>query len=213
MRLISIALFALLGLAACGGHSTAKPPRSPDPLKTASADLLLRRGRAFAEAGDTIRAEQYLVAASRRGAKDRDVVPALMDACIKGQRYRTALAHAERFLARRPRDIRLRQLTASLYLATGEVEQAREALEYLVEDEPDRAQPHYLLAMAHQQLDDSDSAARELRVYLDLEPSGPLAREARKWLKASGELDEADEADEQPARSKSKRRHKKRARR
>jgi predicted Zn-dependent protease len=202
-KLISIALFAALGLTACG-HSKPEPKRPADPLKTASAALLLRRGRAFAEAGDTIRAEQYLVAASRRGAKDRDVVPPLMDACIRGQRFRAALGHAERFLGRRPKDHRLRQLAASLYLATGQPDQAVQALEYVVEDEPEEPQPRYLLAMAHQQLDDPDSAVRELRTYLELQPTGPLAREARKWLEAAGE---------EVSDSRSARRHKRRARR
>jgi predicted Zn-dependent protease len=205
-KLISIALFAALGLAACG-HSKPEPKRPADPLKTASASLLLKRGRAFAADGDTIRAEQYLVAASRRGAKDRDVVPPLMDACIRGQRFRAALAHAERFLARRPQDHRLRQLAASLYMATGQPDQAVQALEYIVEEEPEEPQPRYLLAMAHQQLDDTDSAVRELRTYLELQPTGALAREARKWLEAAGE-DVDDGSDRRTAR-----RHKRRGRR
>jgi predicted Zn-dependent protease len=185
-HLVSIALFAALGLAACGGGQK-DVKRPPDPLAKAPAKLLLKRGRAFASAGDTIRAEQYLVAASRRGAPDRKVVPLLMEVCIRGQRFRTALAHAERFLARNPDDRRLQQLTASLYLATGSPEQARDTLENLVESEPDVAEPRYLLAMAHQQLDDTDGAARELRAYLELQPRGRLAREARAWLEASGE--------------------------
>jgi len=200
-QLLSIALLTALGLAACGHGSTPKP-RSPDPLTTAPAKLLLRRGKAFAAAGDTIRAEQYLVAASRRGAADRDVVPALLDACIRGQRFRAALAHAERFLSRRPRDRRLHHVTASLYLAVGEPDRARDALERLVDIAPDAPEPHYLLAMAHQQLDDPRAASRELRNYLELEPRGPLAREARKWLEASGE--------EEP---RSRRRHRRRSRR
>jgi predicted Zn-dependent protease len=191
-KLISIALFAVLGLAACGGSQKAKT-RPPDPLAKAPAKLLLERGRAFAAAGDTIRAEQYLVAASRKGAPDRKVVPLLMEVCIRGQRFRTALAHAERFLARDPDDRRLQQLTASLYLATGSPEQARDTLEDLIEEEPDLPEPRYLLAMAHQQLDEPDEAARELRAYLELKPRGRLAREARAWLEASGEEEDADD--------------------
>ena len=182
--LATIALVSALGMTACGGSSTPRP-RSPDPLASASGKMLLERGRAFHEAGDTIRAEQYLVAAIHRGAPARKVMPILLATCIRGQRFRAALAHAERYLAHRPDDRKLRQLTASLYLATSQPEKAREALEALVEDDPDRAEPRYLLAMAHQQLGDSDKAADQLRAFVELEPDGAMAREARAWLKAS----------------------------
>ncbi len=183
--LATIALAFALGMtAACGGSSTPRP-RSPDPLASASGAMLLKRGRAFAQAGDTIRAEQYLVAAMHRGAPARKAMPVLLAACIRGQRFRAALGHAERYLAHRPSDRKLRQLTASLYLATGEPDKAREQLETLIDAAPDSPEPRYLLAMAHQQLGDSDKAAGELRAFIELEPDGAMAREARAWLRAS----------------------------
>lgn len=179
----TIALAAALGLAACT-HASSPKPASPDPLARASAKMLLERGKAFAAAGDTVRAEQYLVAASGRGAPDREVVPVLLATCIRGQRYRAALGHAERFLARKPRDRRLLHLSAVLYLATGAPDQARATLERLVRVSPDAPEPRFLLAQAHTELGQPRQAAPQLKKYLALDPSGPRAREARDWLKA-----------------------------
>lgn len=181
--LCSIAILAALGLGACG-HGSTRRGAAPDPLASASARLLLRRGRAFARAGDTVRAEQYLVAASTRGAPDRVVLPLLLDTCIRGQRFRAALAHAERFLARRPDDRALRQLSGVLYLAVGAPDQARAAFERVVAAAPDDPEPRYLLALAHQELGQPRRAAPQLRRYLDLTPAGPRADEARGWLDA-----------------------------
>lgn len=179
----SIAVFAALGMAACGHGSVARRP-APDPLATASAAMLLERGRAFAAAGDSIRAEQYLVAAASRGASDRDVLPALLAVCIRGQRYGAALRHVERYLARRPNDRALLQLSAVLYLSTGSPERARVALERVVKAAPDEPEPRYLLARAHRELGQPRRAAPQLRRYLSLEPGGSQAREAKAWLRA-----------------------------
>jgi tetratricopeptide (TPR) repeat protein len=196
-RLSTIALAAALAALSACGHSQPAKPRSPDPLASAPASLLLKRGRAFAAAGDTIRAEQYLLAASHRGARYRDVVPLLLQTCIRGQRFRAALAHAEHYLARRPEDEKLRQMTGVLYLATGAPDRAREALETVIEDSPDAAEPHYLLAMAHQQMGEQRLAVRELRAFLDLEPSGAMARSARAWLDASDDASADDSSDDE----------------
>jgi tetratricopeptide (TPR) repeat protein len=205
-QLSTIALVtALAALSACG-HSQPAQPRSADPLAAAPVSLLLKRGRAFAAAGDTIRAEQYLVAASNRGARYRDVVPLLLQTCIRGQRFRAALAHAEHYLARRPQDEKLRQMTGVLYLATGAPDRAREALEAVIEDSPDEAEPHYLLAMAHQQMGEHRLAARELRAFLDIEPNGAMARSARSWLDASDTSGASDDDDDQDAREEQPRR-------
>jgi len=194
LRTMALAL-ALAGTAACS-HSQPARPHSPDPLASAPVSLLLKRGRAFAAAGDTIRAEQYLVAASNRGARYRDVVPLLLQTCIRGQRFRAALAHAEHFLARRPQDDKLRQMTGVLYLATGSPDRAREALETVIEDSPESAEPHYLLAMAHQQMGDQRLAVRELRAFLELEPTGAMARSARAWLQKSDAVADASDDDD-----------------
>jgi predicted Zn-dependent protease len=179
----SIVLLAALAVTACAHGSSERAP-ARDPLASAPASLLLKRGRAFAAAGDTIRAEQYLLAASSRGAPDDKVVPLLLQVCIRGQRFRAALGHAELYLTRRPDDRALRQLSAVLYLATGSPDKARTALERVVAAAPDEPEPRFLLAMAHRELGQPRRAAPHLRHYLSLDPEGTRADEARTWLRA-----------------------------
>lgn len=179
----SIVLLAALVAGACA-HGPETKPAARDPLASAPASLLMKRGRAFAAAGDTIRAEQYLLAASNRGAPDRKVVPLLLQVCIRGQRFRAALGHAEFYLARNPDDRALRQLSAVLYLATGAPDKARTALERVVASAPDEPEPRFLLAMAHRELGQPLRARPHLRRYLSLDPAGSRAHEARSWLKA-----------------------------
>lgn len=157
----SLLVFALVGLGfaslwaggtGCASRAPAAP-ENPDPLASAPAELLLQRGRAFAAAGDTIRAEQYMVAAMHRGAPDHQVASVLIGTCIRGQRYRAALAHTERFVRRHPRDIQLRQLSAVLYMATGSPHRAEAALRKVVEDHPDEPRPRKLLALAEREVE------------------------------------------------------------
>lgn len=201
----SLLVFALAGLGLASlwagtgcGHAPAAPA-NPDPLASAPAALLLKRGRAFAAAGDTIRAEQYLVAASRRGAEDRFVAPLLIGTCIRGQRYRAALAHAERFVRRHPRDIQLRQLSAVLYLATGSPHRAEAALRKVVADHPDEPRPRRLLALAEREVE-------RMRDGDDLE--------ARDRLRPIDEaIGEDEPAEARPARKKAGKRHRHKTRR
>ena len=187
-------LVVALGLATlwAGGTGCASrapaAPGNPDPLASAPAELLLKRGRAFASAGDTIRAEQYLVAAMRRGAEDHEVAPVLIGTCIRGQRYRAALAHTERFVRRHPRDIQLRQLSAVLYMATGSPHRAEAALRKVVEDHPDEPRPRKLLAMAEREVermrdgDDLDDTDR-LSPIESIGDDEPAARPSKKKSK------------------------------
>ncbi|HTE51994.1 MAG TPA: tetratricopeptide repeat protein [Kofleriaceae bacterium] len=178
--------FATLWAGGSGCSHAPPPSGATDPLARAPADLLLRRGRAFAAAGDTIRAEQYLVAASHRGAEDRFVAPILIGTCIRGQRYRAALAHIERFVRRHPRDIQLRQLSAVLYLATGSPDRAQVALRRVIEAAPDEPRPRRLLARAEREMqrmrdgDDLDGSDRMSRSYDDeLDQEAQESQESR----------------------------------
>src|SRR5262245_29506349 len=57
---------------------------------------LLRQSEDSASTGDWMRAEQYLVLALERGADSSLVTRRLVDACVRGQRYRAAADHVER---------------------------------------------------------------------------------------------------------------------
>jgi predicted Zn-dependent protease len=203
----SLLVFALTGLGLASlwaggtgcGHATPAAPANPDPLASAPAELLLKRGRAYAAAGDTIRAEQYLVAASRRGAGDHLVAPVLIGTCIRGQRYRAALAHTERFVRRHPRDIQLRQLSAVLYMATGSPHRAEAALRKVVADHPDEPRPRKLLARAEREV-------QRMRDGDDLDDTDRLSP-----IESIGEDEPAAEA--APTRKKASKRHRSKARR
>src|SRR6185436_9409565 len=91
--------------------------------------MLLERGKAYAEASDLLRAEQYLAAALAAGADDRQVIPPLLRVCVELRHHRLAAEHAEAALARHPQDKRLRFLTGALYVSIGERERARAHLE------------------------------------------------------------------------------------
>src|SRR5204863_3868549 len=94
-----------------------------------NASVLLERGKAFAAIGDHTRAEEYLAAAIDNGADRREALPLLLDVCIRGGRYRSAIQHAENHLRRHPHDVRTRLMVATLYTALDEPKHARAELE------------------------------------------------------------------------------------
>jgi len=152
---------------------------------------LVERGKAFAAVGDYTRAEEYLSSGLDQGADARDVLPALMDVCVKTGRYRAAIQHGEDHLRKYPNDVQTHVMVGALYAAINDSRQARQQLEPIVKDEggpPDvrptvRAQAHYLLAVVARDTD-SDVVAtdRHFREYLRLEPNGSHVEEARAAL-------------------------------
>ncbi|HMJ11654.1 MAG TPA: tetratricopeptide repeat protein, partial [Polyangiaceae bacterium] len=108
---------------------------------------LLARARAFAQIGDFTRAEQYIDAARSSGADADDVLPLLLEVCIKDRRYRSAVQHSEDYLRRRPAAYRVRFMLATLYVGLEEAEAARRELERVLRAEPEHADAHYMLAI------------------------------------------------------------------
>lgn len=151
--------------------------------KEQAPDKLLERGRAFAALGDPTRAEDYLTAAIDAGADPRVVMPLLLDVCIKNSRYRSAIQHAENHLRKHPGDVGTRLVLGSLYVAVGEVQGGRSALEQVVLAKPDEAQAHYALAvLARDHDNDPRKADAHFREYLRIRPAGEHAEEARASL-------------------------------
>lgn len=147
-----------------------------------SRDKLLERGNAFAAVGDLTRAEEYLVAALDQGAPPKDVLPSLLDVCVRGGRYRSAIQHAENHLRKHPQDQSTRLVLGTLYAAVGESQNARHALEQVIDARPNDAHAHYVLAILARDGDDPVSADEHFREYLRLEPNGSHADEARASL-------------------------------
>ncbi|MCL2724685.1 MAG: tetratricopeptide repeat protein [Polyangiaceae bacterium] len=146
-------------------------------------DKLVDRGKAFAMVGDMTRAEEYFTAALEQGANPHEVLPLVLDVCVRTGRYRSAAQHAENQLRKHPDDVSTRFVLGTLYVALGEPRQAREALEKVVEARPNEPKVRYALAvLARDSENDIVEADKQFREYLRLEPDGAHAEEARASL-------------------------------
>jgi len=171
--------------------------------RESDAKTLVERGKAFAAVGDHTRAEDYLASGIEAGADPRDVLPLLMDVCVKTGRYRSAIQHGENHLRKHPHDLRTRVMVGALYAAINESRQAKDQLERVVKadvegldavtgagEDPSstapvrlQAQAHYLLAVVARDTDnDVVGADRHFREYLRIEPNGSHVEEARAAL-------------------------------
>jgi tetratricopeptide (TPR) repeat protein len=176
-------LLGLLGLAACI-HTPAEKAEADMALMRSetSKENLVERGRAFAAIGDLTRAEEYLAAAIDQGGSPKEILPLLLDVCVRGGRYRSAIQHAENHLRKFPHDQGTRLVMGTLHAAVGESREARTALEQVVEARPNDAQAHYVLAIVARDDADVIGADRHFREYLRIEPNGAHADEARASL-------------------------------
>ena len=168
----------------CGAAQTAAPVTAAAKVDDSqSAEQEFAKAQAHLRAGDLTRAEQYLAAARSRGYPEAQVVPALIDVCVRGSRLRGALAHAEPYLKRHPDDIGLRFLVATLELALGHPALSHSQLERTVQRDPKYAPAHYLLGVLRRDVfSDLSGAQAAFASYLELEPHGEHAVEARGWL-------------------------------
>lgn len=175
---------ALVAGAGCKKQPGAKLQTGMETMRREeSPQKLYERGRAFAQVGDYVRAEQYLSAALDAGADPKKALPLLLHVCIEGQRYRVALDFAEAHLRKHPEDQRLRFLVASLYAAVGDAPSARARLETLLRASPKQAEAHYALAVIlRDELAEWEAADAHFRAYLELAPKGEHAEEARASL-------------------------------
>jgi tetratricopeptide (TPR) repeat protein len=144
---------------------------------------LVERGKLFAQVGDYTRASQYLAAAIDAGANPDEVLPHLMRVLVVSGRFRTAIQLGEQELVKRPENHALRFLVGTLQAAVGRNDLAREHLERVVEAQPKHAGAHYALAVLLRDAEaDPVGADRHFRVYLELDPRGVHAEEARGSL-------------------------------
>jgi Tfp pilus assembly protein PilF len=180
-------IFSLLavagGLPACGasqGDKMKAQMRAAQAEQT--ADKLVQRGREFAGAGDTTRAEQYFAAAINRGGDERAILPMLLIVCIQDGRFRVAIEYAATYLKRHPQDVRVRLLLGTLYAAVGESQPAHHELQMVLDARPADIDAHYALAVLSRDENDPVGADKHFREYLRLAPNGPHAEEAQASL-------------------------------
>lgn len=180
----SLVLCLASGLA-CGASTTAPNarPAMPDPLADVEAEELYAHGAALAQQGDSMRAEQYIVAAVERGFPVEEALPLLIQVCVASDRLSSALSHAEPHLRQHPDRWPLRHVVGTLYLGLGRVDDAQRELERVVDQAPNAAMPHFHLGMLlYENRGDREAARPHLERYLELDPEGRHVAEARSVL-------------------------------
>lgn len=180
---------AAAALSACGALGCISTPASKAEANMAymreetSRENLVERGKGFAAVGDLTRAEDYFTAALDQGASSKEVLPLLLDVCVRGARYRSAIQHAEDHLRKHPDDHKTRLVAGSLHAALGDTVEAKRALEKVTAAAPNEAQAHYILGTIARDVDvDLIATDRHFREYLRIEPNGTHAEEARASL-------------------------------
>jgi tetratricopeptide (TPR) repeat protein len=172
----------LLALAGCA-HTPEPKPASAAEEKAKNAAMLLEHGRAFAEMGDEVRAQEYFAAALKAGADEKVVMPLLLRACIAQRNYRLAIEYAESSLAKDPHNARLRLLSGTLHASIGDTARSRERLERAATELESEADVQFTVAVSFR--DDSGDvvmADKYFRRYLALAPNGAHAEEAKSSL-------------------------------
>jgi tetratricopeptide (TPR) repeat protein len=175
-----LAVTATLGC----GQTAVQTPAPTEQVRVPRRDnarQLFEWGRHAAQAGDSLRAEQYLASAIEAGFDETRALPILLGACLRGSRLRSALDHAEPYLLRHPEDNALRYLVATIHLSLGQTEAARLHLQELLHTVSNNADAHYLLGILETASSPPD-ANNHFRTYLTLAPSGGRAAEVRSRL-------------------------------
>jgi tetratricopeptide (TPR) repeat protein len=183
-RTFAPACTAALCLLACGAS---QGDRMKAEIQEAQAqqttEKLVRRGREFAAAGDTTRAEQYFAAAIGHGGDERSILPMLLIVCIQDGRFRVAIEYASSYLKRHPGDTKVHLLLGTLYSAIGDAQPAHRELQRVLDERPSDVDAHYALAvLSRDNENDPVSADKHFREYLRLAPNGPHAEEAQASL-------------------------------
>lgn len=181
LRSLSAGLLMLV-LAGCA-HGGALAPEPGAPAARPTAAQLLQIAQVMEASGDTLRAQQYVLAALASGADQPSTVRWLIRLYVADSQYRLAIDRAEDQLRRRPNDLGLRMLLASLYDATELDLAAAEQYERVLAIAPNQAQAHFALgSLLHGLGQDAGRADEHFRAYLALEPHGRDAQEARALL-------------------------------
>lgn len=180
LSLVFVALFA--GASGCAARA-AQQGATTDPMANVTAQQLYDTGLAAAQAGDLVRAEQYLVASMQRGMPEARGLRQLVSVCVQASRFRAAVAYARPYLERHPHDWALRYLIGTILEGLDEHQAARRELETVLADNVRHAEAHYLLAtLLRERFNDPVSADVHYRQYLELAPEGTHAEEARAGM-------------------------------
>ncbi|WP_394847226.1 tetratricopeptide repeat protein [Pendulispora brunnea] len=183
----ALVLLSVVWSIGCGPPQGARADEARQNVRTFKREQNPQRlydyGRAFADAGDLTRAEQYFAAAIAAGGDERKILPRLVRVCVQDGRYQVAIHYVEDHLGQHPADHRSRFLLASLYLGVGDGVHARAHLEKVLTATPDDAEAHFALAVIMRDThEDPVAADHHFREYLRLRPGGSHAEEAQSSL-------------------------------
>jgi tetratricopeptide (TPR) repeat protein len=172
------AILALL-LVGCA-HATAAPTQ---PSPRMSPQQLFAVARLSEQRGDSLRAQQYYMAAMEQGFDSHQVMPRLLRLYVTDGQYRLAISRAKDVLDEHGDDPVLRMLLAELYRAAELDVPAEHEYQRVLDAQPNNAQAHLELALLLQHAGrDAGRADGHLRAYLALEPNGAGAQDARGRL-------------------------------
>ncbi len=186
---VSFAVCTALACAAvgCGEAKSPSVEAAKAVEKGYAPERMLELGRAHRKSGDATRAEQEFasVLENKRASEEqrKAALRELLATCIEAQRFRVAIDYAEPELRRRPTDVALLRLVASLAAAVGEGLKARDLYERLLVVAPNDAESELALArVLRDAFADRPGASEHFERYVQLAPNGPHAGEARAYL-------------------------------
>ncbi len=160
-----------------------KMQRGVETMQAESApEQLAARGDAYAAVGDMTRAEQYFAAALRSGGESARLVRRLIAVCAADSRYPVALEYADDYLRKHPADVDVRFAAATLRVAIGDEQRARQELATVLAARPGFGDAHYTLALLEKGSGDPLAADVQFRAYLALAPNGEHGEVARDNL-------------------------------
>lgn len=173
----------LLSLVTQLGCAASHQGSAKSASKAASAEHFVHLAQQAASVGDATRAEQYLNLALKGGAESARVTPLLVSIYIQAERYRDAVQYLETYVRKHPDDSSARFVLGGLYWGVGHGARARQQFEAVVAQQPSHAASRFALAtLLRDELGDSRAADQHFRAYLELEPGGCHADEARHSL-------------------------------
>lgn len=178
---LSVAGAALVLLVSCASARSLPPPAF---AHGPSADELLGRAEASEGQGDSVRAEQYAVAAIARGAAEDRVTRFLVRVCLLADRPRSALRYTLASLAHHPDDVALQYVAAVIQQALGDDVAALRSAEVLTRSHPSFAPGFYVLGLALREQGDLEGARTAFATLLQLDPANRHAPEAGAFVVA-----------------------------
>jgi len=180
-----VLLLAAFGLAACQGCAAAKA-KAPGPSPAAALSplkdpvLLAEQAAALAEAGDTMRAEQYYLAALAAGGSSKSIVPRFLKTCVESGQLRLAVEYMRPALSADPDNAHLQFLAGAIYAQLGDRAAARESLVRAADALKDNAEVQFAVGtFFRDDLGDRVGSDTYFRRYLEVAPKGEHAAEAK----------------------------------